>query len=1106
MTSISVRLRVAVASSVVAAALGSVAMVVAATPVSAAAGHAARSVRGPLPQPPTHAAAKAPPQHAPTRTAPAARSKASAPPYQVNVGYADTLRANPANFPTPWEGDPNVVYEGCSGGCSFDSSAIELVNTSSHALTVNSVVLTFDASCVYDIWPHTVNLPVNGEMVLTENVGGGPGGCTVSSQQIDGSDIGPGGVNWAGNCNQSGVVPQVTATVGGKAQTYTDTGQVLNTGGTDGASCNPATSNESTQWTPIGQTACAGLVLSTKPATQALAPNATATLTTTVTNGCGNPLRGVSVHYTVTSGPNQGLTGSATTNASGKATFMYSSSAQGIDYVVPSVTNPGGSVSEAAARVTWETATLSLSAANALPGSHVNFTGTGYAAGEQVTLHYNSPGGQSLVTVTATGGGAISGSFTVPVGNGANVNSIVAVGATSAKEGWAPFTTGCTDDWAAATSGNWNTPSAWTTGAVPSGSDHACIILPGTYTVTMTNSSNVGALILGTTSGKQTLDVESAGAGGVQYTSGATQIRPSGVLTLDSLNADNYSLIGGGPVTNDGTFSTIQHAGGTRFLRANITNDAGGTVSIGSADTRIDSGNVFTNNGAFTTTAGGGLSISSNGNSQFVQSGGTLTNSGSLYMNSGTWTQSGGTSSGNPVILQSSTLHDSAGPGSFLLQCGNTLNGTIAAGQSISVQANGCGSATTTLSGTVTNDGNLSLNSVSARSGTALSGGTLINDGSFSTTQGSGNVRYLRSNITNDAAGTITIGSGDTRLDSGNTLTNNGTLTTTGQGGLSISNNGNSQFIQSGGSINNNGQLYMNQGSWTQSGGTETGNPVILQASNLTDSAGGAAFLMQCSDTLLGSVPAAQTITVQANGCGTAAVYLSGTVINAGTITLDSLSADDGTYLATANGGGNLVNDGTFRTIQDAGGVRYIRSNVTNNADGTVNIATGDTRLDSGNILTNNGTFTITGQGGLSISSNGNSQFIQSGGSITNNGQLYMNQGSWTQSGGSESGNAVILQSSTLTDSAGAGSFLLQCGNTVSGTVPAGQTLTVQGNGCGGASANLSGTVTNAGTIVLDSIDADNSSGLFQANGEGASPTRAPSRSSRATAAPATSG
>lgn len=74
---------------------------------------------------------------------------------QVFVGYADTARANPANFPTPWEGSPGVIYEGCSpsSGCVFDSGAARVVNNTGSPVTVNSVILHFSAGCTYDIGP-----------------------------------------------------------------------------------------------------------------------------------------------------------------------------------------------------------------------------------------------------------------------------------------------------------------------------------------------------------------------------------------------------------------------------------------------------------------------------------------------------------------------------------------------------------------------------------------------------------------------------------------------------------------------------------------------------------------------------------------------------------------------------------------------------------------------------------------------------------------------------------------------------------------------------------------------------------------------------------------
>src|SRR5260370_3588948 len=51
----------------------------------------------------------------------------------VFVGYADTVRANPLQLPTPWEGSPSVMYQGCSpstgpSACSVDPGAGRFVN------------------------------------------------------------------------------------------------------------------------------------------------------------------------------------------------------------------------------------------------------------------------------------------------------------------------------------------------------------------------------------------------------------------------------------------------------------------------------------------------------------------------------------------------------------------------------------------------------------------------------------------------------------------------------------------------------------------------------------------------------------------------------------------------------------------------------------------------------------------------------------------------------------------------------------------------------------------------------------------------------------------
>jgi len=270
----------------------------------------------------------------------------------VWVGYADTLRASPTNFPTPWSGAPNTIFSGnaCSSG-PCDNGAIRIVNNSASAVTVNSVIASF-STCTFDAWPHTVSLASGSQLILSDTATGATG-CP-NGGIFDTSDIGPSGANWAGNCTQSGVIPALAVTIDGTTSTFNDSGQVLNTAGVDKAAC-PAgtTNNESTQWTKVGNVACAGAVLSLAPPTQIKVIGTNATVQATLVNGCGDALQGATVQFGVSSGPNVGLTGSGVTDTNGRASFTYSSSVAGQDALLSAVSNPAGTIFSNTVIVNW---------------------------------------------------------------------------------------------------------------------------------------------------------------------------------------------------------------------------------------------------------------------------------------------------------------------------------------------------------------------------------------------------------------------------------------------------------------------------------------------------------------------------------------------------------------------------------------------------------------------------------------------------------------------------------------------------------------------------------------------------------------------------------
>src|SRR5262249_22081180 len=137
-------------------------------------------------------------------------------------------------------------------------------------------------------------------------------------------------------------------------------------------------------------------------------------------------------------------------------------------------------------------------------------------------------------------------------------------------------------------------------------------------------------------------------------------------------------------------------------------------------------------------------------------------------------------------------------------------------------------------------------------------------------------------------------------------------------------------------------------------------------------------------------------------------------VTNAGTIAV----GDTGGGFAILRGtGGALTNSGRLNTVAGAGSTRYLRLNITNTATGTVDIASPDTRQDSSDIgattFTNSGSVVVEAAGGLGLS--GGSSFTNNGGTVTNTGGFSVNGGTFTQRG-MESGNAVVLNNSTLDD------------------------------------------------------------------------------------------
>jgi RHS repeat-associated protein len=255
----------------------------------------------------------------------------------VYVGYADDLRPS-ANFPVPWAGSPNVVYIGTPSP--IDAGAIRLDNNTDSPMPVDNVTVDLGRpGPSYNLWG-SFTVPAHGSVILTQTQ---PFNFDTSDEPI----VGCGGTLVAGDPR----VPRVIVTTGGVATTYFDTGHILDTGGFDLA----CRGNESLQWRLIGTTginANGDFLLGPPTGTSPLGQPYT--VTASVTDGTGQPLANVTVHFTVIAGPNRTRTGTATTDTSGHASFTYTSNIAGTDTIQATITNAsGGSSTSNPVTVNW---------------------------------------------------------------------------------------------------------------------------------------------------------------------------------------------------------------------------------------------------------------------------------------------------------------------------------------------------------------------------------------------------------------------------------------------------------------------------------------------------------------------------------------------------------------------------------------------------------------------------------------------------------------------------------------------------------------------------------------------------------------------------------
>jgi hypothetical protein len=321
------------------------------------------------------------------------------------------------------------------------------------------------------------------------------------------------------------------------------------------------------------------------------------------------------------------------------------------------------------------------------------------------------------------------------------------------------------DTWEDTSGGTWSEASHWSAG-VPGSGTEVCITKPGTYTVTLEpyaggGGDSVKSLTIGTPGGTGTQTLHIAGqswiyegeqqnhvALGIE-SPGVATVAASGELALDATALNTYGktsgedepggdAVLGGTLVNRGTVrSQVEDSTWHTTLEGTVTNEAGGKMLLVSGTLKADAENTI-NKGLVTIDSGATLLMQPGFSSDNFLNSGSVENSGLVDLIGGgaSWTQSG-SETGDAVVLQrGATLTDASGPGQFLFDSGGgTLTGTIASGQTVTVQGesfveNGETQNQTTLgfaNTKILNDGTLVLDSTNGggHSGSEAPGGSV---------------------------------------------------------------------------------------------------------------------------------------------------------------------------------------------------------------------------------------------------------------------------------------------------------------------------------------------------------------------------------------------
>jgi hypothetical protein len=169
----------------------------------------------------------------------------------ASIGSEDISMFATMDFPSPWQGSPNVIFDGSSVNGHFDSGAIRIDAPASNSVTVSNASVVI-GSCHYNPWPGlNTTIPAGESLILTQT---GPGPVCLARNSVEAElsnfDTSESSRADGFGCSPADpAIPQITLTINGTTETIADSGRVLNRGGIDPDDC--LSMEETAPWTQI---------------------------------------------------------------------------------------------------------------------------------------------------------------------------------------------------------------------------------------------------------------------------------------------------------------------------------------------------------------------------------------------------------------------------------------------------------------------------------------------------------------------------------------------------------------------------------------------------------------------------------------------------------------------------------------------------------------------------------------------------------------------------------------------------------------------------------------------------------------------------------------